>query len=233
MVGDSTWDALGGFPPADAAEPRARKSGTAAAAALHTERPAAAMPDDPGLALQRELVPLVARMAARDEAALATLYDRTAGKVYAFALRLAAQSALAEEITVDVFHQAWREAARYDATRARVLTWLIMMCRSRALDRLRAAEPAMTHADPASLVDEPAGADAPPDLLDAFDRSSALHDALARLAPTHRQLVGLAFFRGLSHQEIAEHARMPLGTVKSHLRRALTELRTALGGPMQ
>lgn len=178
--------------------------------------------------LQLRLAPLVAGMKRREESALGALYDEMVGRVYGFALRIVGRPAAAEEIAADVFHQAWREAERYDANRAKVSTWLLMMCRSRALDWLRAADTAMTHEDPTSLVEEEPAQSAPQELLEALETSSAIRAAMEALNPVQRQLVALAFFRGLSHQEIAEHTDLPLGTVKSHLRRALETLRARL-----
>jgi len=130
--------------------------------------------------LQSRLAPLVAGMKRRDESALGALYDEMIGRVYGFALRIVGRPSAAEEIAADVFHQAWREAERYDANRAKVTTWLLMMCRSRALDWLRAADTAMTHEDPTTLVPEEAAHSAPQDLLEALETSSEIRAALAR-----------------------------------------------------
>ncbi|MFN0302569.1 MAG: sigma-70 family RNA polymerase sigma factor [Burkholderiales bacterium] len=176
---------------------------------------------------QSRLVMLLGSMAKGDEAALGSLYDAAIGRVYGFALRIVSQPGAAEEIASDVFLQAWREAGRYDSTRAKVMTWLLMICRSRALDLLRARESnEVLHDAPETLVDEPGGErSAPPDLLEAIESAHALHAALAKLVPIQRQLLSLAFFRGFSHQEIALHADLPLGTVKSHIRRAVEAMR--------
>lgn len=191
------------------------------------------MPGRPALdagpkdAQQAELAMLVARMAAGDEAALARFYDATVPRVYGLAKRTCGNAATAEEVTADVYYQCWNEAARYDPRRSRVTTWLLMICRSRAIDAVRARDAAFLHEAPETLVeeaDEPRER-APEDLLDLAQSSTALRAALAKLAPVQRQMIGLAFFRGLSHQEIAAHARLPLGTVKAHIRRSLELLR--------
>jgi len=138
--------------------------------------------------------------------------------------------ASAEEVIVDTFHQAWREAGRFDAQRGAPMAFLMMMCRSRALDALRGRDRALLHEDPASLIadaDHPCGGD-PLDLLAAVEAHSALHGALASLTPAQRQMVALAFFRGMTDEEIAAHAALPLGTVKSQIRRALDVLRRTL-----
>jgi len=186
---------------------------------------------DASAAEQLRLSALVARMAKADEAALGELYDAAIGRVYGFALRIVNQAGAAEEIASDVFLQAWRDAGRYDASRSRVLTWLLMICRSRALDRLRAREAnEILHDDPETLVSETASdGGSPADLLESMETNHALHAAIAKLQPMQRQMLGLAFFRGLSHQEIAAHMDLPLGTVKSHIRRAVEAMRTHLG----
>jgi RNA polymerase sigma-70 factor (ECF subfamily) len=125
----------------------------------------------------------------------------------------------------------WQTASNFDASRGKPIAWLLTICRSRALDHLRRRDPAETHAEPETLVgDRQTGGDDPQDLLLACERNRRLHSALERLTPTQRQLIALAFFRGLTHQEIAASARMPLGTVKTDIRRALTTLRESLQG---
>ena len=91
----------------------------------------------------------------------------------------------------------------------------------------------MIHDDPESLrsADGSAGDDDPLDLICSVEAKTALHAALTGLSPSRRQMLGLAFFRGYTHEEIAAHAALPLGTVKSQIRRALTELRRALADP--
>jgi RNA polymerase sigma-70 factor (ECF subfamily) len=180
---------------------------------------------------QTELAALLARMAAGDEAALGAFYDATMPRVYGLAVRICGNFATAEEIAADVYHQCWTGAARYDAARSRVMTWLLMICRSRAIDAVRSRDPAVAHEAPETLVEDdderPRERD-PQDLLDLMQSGTAVHAALAQLSPVQRQMIGLAFFRGLSHQEIAAHSRLPLGTVKAHIRRALELLRDSL-----
>jgi RNA polymerase sigma-70 factor (ECF subfamily) len=103
------------------------------------------------------------------------------------------------------------------------------MARSRALDSLRRRDDADSHPEPETLAEPQAapGSD-PVDTLLTVERDSALHAALAGLDPVQRQLLALAFYRGLSHQEIADHAHLPLGTVKTHIRKALLVLHSAL-----
>jgi RNA polymerase sigma factor (sigma-70 family) len=214
------------LPQADWAEPE--DSGDEAPACAEAEPPARAVAvavalDDPQLAA------LIERVARQDERALEALYDATSRRVHALVLRILQNRALAEEVVEDSFWQVWRQATRYDAARGRPLTWLLAMARSRAIDALRRDQRFQHDELPDDDAPECAASAAPPqDLLDATRGAGALHAALLRLDARSRQLVGLAFFRGLTHEEIAEREQLPLGTVKSLIRRALLALRTHL-----
>jgi RNA polymerase sigma-70 factor (ECF subfamily) len=176
----------------------------------------------------KALLEYVDGMAGGDESALAKLYDATVSRVYGVALRIVRQREHAEEVVTDVYMQVWKDAARYDQSRGRVLAWLLIIARSRALDLLRRQEEAFSHPDPHILVDEPEGGNNPHDLLLATQDNEALQQALIALTPLQRQLLSLAFFKGLSHSEIVEHSGIALGSVKTHIRRALSQLRVAL-----
>lgn len=168
-------------------------------------------------------------MAGGDELALSQLYDATLGKVYGLALRITGKPESAEEVVSDVYLQAFREAARFDAERGVVLAWLMMITRSRALDHLRRRDTAESHPEPHSLHPERhVGENDPLDGLLELESNSRLKTALEKLAPLQRQMLALSFFRDLSHQEIAGQTGMPLGTVKSHIRRALEKLKPFL-----
>ena len=165
---------------------------------------------------------------ARDPAALGQLYDLTAGRLFALASTILRSREDAEEIVCDVFTQAWNEADRYEPGRATVVGWLTMICRSRALDRLRQRRQlgsSVELAEADSVADPAPGPDA---LLALIEQGTRVHAALARLPEDRRELIALAFLRGLSHQEIAELKNLPLGTVKSHVRRGLLQLRDDL-----
>ena len=190
-----------------------------------------AMAPEPPAASEQEdgLRAILERIVRGEEAALRDLYDSTVARVYGLALRITGRADAAEEVTSDVFVQAWRDATRYDAERARVLTWLLTICRSRAIDFLRRRDVTEPLPDDDELADaQSAPRNDPQDLLSATQSSGALHAALAVLAPLPRQLLALAFFRGLTHDEIAQHCDMPLGSVKTHIRKALGILRTRL-----
>jgi len=177
------------------------------------------------------LAPLITAIAHGDESALAQLYDVAIGKLYGVALRITRRPELAEEVIGDVFHQVWREAARYDPIRGHAIAWLMTICRSRALDLLRTRDPAVLHEAPDNLRD--GSSDLVPDafdILSALDERTAVHRAMRSLSSTTRELITLAFYRGMSHAEIAEETHLPLGTVKSRLRNGLSALRKVLEG---
>jgi RNA polymerase sigma-70 factor (ECF subfamily) len=172
---------------------------------------------------------LLRRMAAGDESALGTLYDRWADRVHTLAFWILHDRDDAEDVVEETFWQAWRQASRYDAARASGLSWLVMIARSRALDRLRALRRrerwvSSTGALPAE--NEAAGAVPAQPLPE--DRRARLSEALGSLPREQREVVELAFFGGLSHSEIAARTDQPLGTVKTRIRLAMEKLRQRL-----
>ena len=180
-------------------------------------------------AVVRDLAALVERMRSGQERALEELYDATVGKLYALALAILRSAEDTEEIVCETYAYAWANAARFDASRANALGWLLMLCRSRALDRLRQRRRTANALDVAALAETKyVGVDQPFDMLSLMQQRSRVYAALSQLTPERRYLVSLAFLRGLSHQEIADTTQLPLGTVKSHVRRALVQLREAL-----
>ena len=172
----------------------------------------------------------IAGIVRHDERALLALYEATLPRVYGLVLRLVRRSQLAEEVAEDVFFQVWRQAPRFDPARGRPLTWLLGMARSRAIDAIR-REARFQHEelDEQALPISAPSADAGDKLLAVAQGHAELHRALLLLKPQPRQLVALAFFNGLSHEEIASQTALPLGTVKSQIRRALITLRETLG----
>jgi RNA polymerase sigma-70 factor (ECF subfamily) len=179
------------------------------------------------------LISLLARMARHDERALADFYDLTIGRVYGLTLRITRRTDAAEDVAAETYLQIWRDASRYEPARGSVLAWVLTICRTRAIDSIRRRDRAQNVSDPEKLSGEQSGsAEDPQDLLLHAERDSALHLALAELSAIQRQLLSLAFFRGMTHEEIAAHAHLPLGSVKTHIRKALAHLRTRLAyGP--
>jgi RNA polymerase sigma-70 factor (ECF subfamily) len=181
-------------------------------------------------ATEAQLAAWIDAIVEHNERALAALYDATFSRVFGIVQRIVRRAALAEEVVEDTYFQVWRQAVRFDPARGNALTWLLAIARSRAIDALR-HESRFQHE---SIDDETAGATAdgaaPSDeLLDLARHQADLHQALMLLGAQPRQLVSLAFFRGLSHEEIAQQTSLPLGTVKSQIRRALQTLRQILG----
>jgi RNA polymerase sigma-70 factor (ECF subfamily) len=177
---------------------------------------------------------LVARMAGQDQEALSALYDRHHGVVFSLALRILRERAEAEEVLTDVFFQAWRAAGGFDPLRGSVVSWLITLCRSRAIDRLRARGRREAHRG--SLEQEPASAPArggapggPEEAADLQMRGARIRAALGALSADQRSALELAYFGGLSHSEIAAKLGEPLGTIKTRIRQGLLTLRDSLG----
>ncbi len=177
-----------------------------------------------------DLSGLVQRVASGDREALGELYDATVAKLFAVAHLILRNTADAEEVVCDVYTQVWQSAAQYQGERGAVLGWLLMICRSRALDRARRNRVRLQSAAVEQSPDEeePSPQPGPEELLDVVQHGTAVHRALEALPPIRRQLVSLAFFKGLSHLEISEECGLPVGTVKSHIRRALATLREQL-----
>ncbi|MFO1349293.1 MAG: sigma-70 family RNA polymerase sigma factor [Gammaproteobacteria bacterium] len=187
----------------------------------------------PSLARDRsDLARLIQAIVGRDQAALADLYELTVNRVYSLAMTMARNANDAEEIVGDVYLQIWQRAAQYDPERGSVLAWLLVQCRSLALDLLRRRRPQRAIAT--LLAQQEGGEEAKDEswtaeeLLSFYQEGSAVHRALASLNEMQRRLIGLAFFQGLSHQEIADAVQLPVGTVKSHIRRGLQHLRKTI-----
>ena len=176
---------------------------------------------------ERQLQSLIARIVDQDQQAFAELYKQLLERVYGLVLRITRHRQLAEEVTEDAFWQVWRQAPRFDPERGCVLVWVQTIARSRALDAIRRHGLDTTELDEADELADLSEA-TPQDLLSAFEQNSQLHEALAQLEPLSRQLVALAFFRGLSHDEIASFMQLPLGSVKSTIRRTLIKLKATL-----
>jgi RNA polymerase sigma-70 factor (ECF subfamily) len=140
----------------------------------------------------------------------------------------------AEDVVEDVFWQAWRHAARFDAGRGGAGTWLLTIARSRALDRLRAMRRSREESGLDELVDSgseqlASTAVDPPEEAERGERSRVVREALQTLPPEQRESLELGYFEGLSQTEIAERTGLPLGTVKTRMRLALQKLREKLG----
>ena len=184
-----------------------------------------AAPHAPALS---NLTQLLHDISGNNQAALRALYEATSAKLYGLARAMLGNAADAEEVVCETYVQAWKSASRFDPQRGSVLGWLLMICRSRALDLLRQRRARASAEGLASRLGEEDSVPGPEELLQQVQSGTAIHRALRELSPLRRQLVALAFLRGMSHQEIARAVHLPVGTVKSHLRRALPGMRTVL-----
>ena len=172
---------------------------------------------------------VITGMLARDETSLAELYDSTLSKVYGLALKITRKHDLAEEVVEDTYMQAWQEIAKFDSARGPVMAWLMMICRSRAIDALRRLDEAESHAEPELMRNNSELAkNSPLDILLLLERETDIHIAMYSLNALQRQLVAMAFFKGYTHEEIALQMQMPLGTVKSNIKRAQNKLKDEL-----
>jgi len=184
----------------------------------------------------RELVELLSRVALGDRGAFGALYRRTSAHLLGVVLRIQRDRAVAEEVLQEVYVNVWRAAGGYEAGLGQPLTWLTSVARHRAIDSLRrrqgepvtVAGPAADDEDDDVLTRLPSTAAGPLELLAQAAEARALADCVRALSGEQQQSLALAFYQGLSHAEVAQHLRQPLGTVKSWLRRALLALRDCL-----
>jgi len=168
-------------------------------------------------------------MRAGDTEALGRLYDETSGIVHGFALRVLNNPADAEEVVLDVYQQVWNLRGAFDAGRGTVRAWLTTLTRSRAIDRLRSTGKREKRETSIESGWEPPSGSPVPETESILQQESALiRQALAALAPGEREAIELAFFRGLTHVEVAEALGAPLGTIKTRIRGGLRKLRDSL-----
>ena len=170
---------------------------------------------------------LVQSIAAGDQLALHALYERAHRIVFTLIMRITANRETAEELTIDVFHDIWRRASRYDPANGTVLAWIMNQARSRAIDRLR-FENRKKRSDGGDLPSPLEAAADPRDVIELRQQGEALRAALATLTPAERQAIETTFFGGLTHAEAAARLNQPLGTIKTRIRSGLHKLRQML-----
>jgi len=189
------------------------------------------MAADPAKQLERNarLMQLLARTALKDQRAFADLYRAASPHLYAVALRILREASAAEEVLQESFVNIWHHAGSYVAAKSQPFTWLMSIVRNRCLDQLRRREvETITWEDEDEGVTFAAEGPAPLEMLLAGADALAVKACVDALEAEQKQAIALAFFRGLSHRELAQHLRQPLGTVKSWVRRGLERLRTCL-----
>jgi RNA polymerase sigma-70 factor (ECF subfamily) len=196
----------------------------------------AALAADADVRRQRdaELAGLLQAAAGGDAQAFERLYDQTIGYVHALLRRMLPQADI-DDVAADLYFQAWRDAAGFDVQRGSAVTWLLTIARSRALDLLRhrKASPEVAAGGEQAAIDAaPLDAPGPLDLLAGLQARARLHDALSRLSAQERWVLGLAYYRELSHREVSVATGLPLGSVKSLILRAQAKLRALLAESM-
>lgn len=176
---------------------------------------------------QQRLADLLARAALGDRQSFAELYEATKSKLFAVSLRIVRERHIAEEVLQDSFVNIWKHASDYAQSKSAPTTWMAAIVRNRSLDVVRRTRevPDVDDALAAKLVDE---GPAPPLEMQQRGEAHTLKQCLGELEAEQRQSIALAFFHGLSHSELAEHMRRPLGTVKTHIRRGLLKLRDCI-----
>jgi len=178
------------------------------------------------------LTALINRVASRDEAAFKALYDQSAARLYGLALRIVRNREWAQDVLQESFLQVWRNAGDYRGHLSPPLAWMGLIVRSRGLDFLRRRTAERTNVT--EPIDEhteqmlAGNAANPLDEAQASQLARALHQCLARLENQQREVVSLAYLRDLSHRELATQLRLPLGTVKTWIRRGLDQLRSCM-----
>ncbi|MFN0119622.1 MAG: RNA polymerase sigma factor [Blastocatellia bacterium] len=170
---------------------------------------------------------LLVRIRAGDQEALTLLYEQSNQLVFRFALRILRDRGAAEEVALDVYMRVWTRAGSFNGQHGSPRAWLMTITRNRAVDQIRLAswkrreytplEDAILHSD-----------DSPEKMLCLLETGNRVRDALAELKPEQRELITSAYFGGLSHQDLADHFALPLGTVKTRVRNGMIRLRELL-----
>lgn len=209
-----------GDTPATGRNPRDETPGTLGDL-LYADRSKARIPE-------QEWVGIVQAIAAGDQSALRALYERSHRIAFTLIMRITNNRQTAEELTLDVFHDVWRRASKYDAANGPVLGWIMNQARSRAIDRLR-HEQRRKRVDPHS-GDPPSGHQSSDcdEVLDREKQGKRLRSAVAVLTADEREVIEAAYFSDLTYAEVAARLNQPLGTVKTRIRSGLRKLRQVL-----
>ncbi len=194
----------------------------------HRKHPMSSQQNNPD-----KLIPLIQKISTGDESAMTKLYDLTVHRIYGMALKIMLRPELAEEVVGDVYLQAWKQADHFNSERSTPIGWLLMMCRSRSLDKLRREKSAtrnqyQENEQHTSDNSKDETIEMPLDEMMQDEITEELSSAMKLLNLSQRQTIALAFYRGMSHQQISDYTGEPLGTVKSNIRRAQQVLRNAL-----
>lgn len=172
---------------------------------------------------------LMLRIATGNENAFEELYDRVAPQVFGLVRRILKDQAQSEEVAQEVFVEAWQQAARYDETRGKALTWLLTLAHRRAVDRVRASQASKDRDLREGIKDFQASYDDVEETAILHDESLRVNQALERLSETQRDAIRLAYFGGFTHLEVAELLKIPVGTAKTRIRDGMNKLRDLMG----
>ena len=176
---------------------------------------------------------LMQRVAARDEAAFAALYDRFSGSLYALVKRIVEDEQDAAEILQEGFLYLWERASEYNPARSKAFTWAVIIFRHKAIDRLRSLRRRTRLTDQASVELLPLHGELTErsdHAADRVERATLVRQALISLPEDQRKCIEWAFLKGYTHHQLSEMFGAPLGTVKTHIRRGLVKLRDILKG---
>jgi RNA polymerase sigma-70 factor (ECF subfamily) len=172
---------------------------------------------------------LIRKVAEGDQSALSALYDSTSRPVFGLILRVVTDRSIAEEVLLDVYTQVWRQAPAYDAKRGAPLAWLMMIARTRGIDRLRSGKHEQQNKESFEAIgDITAGTPSPEEDTVNSERRQLVRSAIETLSAEQREVIELAYYSGLSHSEIALKLGQPLGTVKTRTRLGMMKLRDLL-----
>lgn len=172
------------------------------------------------------LIDLLGSLAAGDKAALAPLYKRTSAKLYGICLQLMRSESEAQDVLQDVYITVWKRAGSFDSSKASPITWLSVVARNKAIDRLRKERLQTVELGAASEVEDKRATAI--EIIELREQSGRLSSCLEELDEKQRDAVRSAFFTGATYRELAERDSVPLGTMKSWIRRALLRLRECL-----
>jgi len=176
---------------------------------------------------EMELVNLISEIGRKNERALSEFYDRTNAFVFSLALRIISDKKDAEDISLEVFMQVWNSASNYDCNRSAPMPWLIMITRSRSIDHLRSKDKRISNWDISDYLIK-SNFENPEKLTYLNQEIELVRKALLELTPHQREAIELAYFFGLSQNEISKRLNQPLGTVKSWIRFGIIKLKEIL-----